>query len=199
MSDTIPKRGPKSMPPLLDKVLTKWTLKFGIVLIIFLLFYVPVQREASILSSRSRSMREQIAALKKMSENLLTAKELEETTERLGRFETRLMELSQAGKLLDHISEEAQRNHVDLVQIYSDNASPIKDDSGVELEINGKKLMWLPVGFRAETDYKNFGNFMKSIEENAPADFVLVSLTVQRAPAPSANVQCDVTLSFIAK
>ena len=128
----------------------------------------------------------------------MTPQEIEETEQHLKEFETKLIDVSKTSKLLDFFSEEAEKNHLNVIQIYSDSPVAIKDEAGKDLEFIGKKLMWLPVNFRVETDYKNLGNYLKSLKDNVKGSFLMESLQVQKTSSPSGNLQCDITLSFVA-
>ena len=172
-------------------------LKFGGLLAVFLVFFIPAYREYGIVKSNMESLRGEIAALKKISTNLLTPEELKLTEERLTKFESRLVNSSQAGKLLDFISEEAEKSHFNVIQIYSDSPVTAKDELGKELEFKGKKLMLLLINFRVETDYKSLGNFLRAIKEGIQANAVVESLVLKKTSADSESLQCDITLSCV--
>lgn len=164
-------------------------------MIVFLLFFIPVYRDCGIVTSNIQSLHNEIADLRKISTNLLTPEELQETERHVKDFEEHLMESSQAGKLLDFISDEADKDHLNVIQIYSDSPITAKDEQGKDLEFKGKKLMLLPINFRVEADYKTLGNFLKSIKDNIPANAVIESLALKRTSADSESLQCDITLS----
>ena len=174
-----------------------WALKFGGLLVVFLAFFFPVTREFGAAASNIASHKEQISSLKQMSINLLTPEELASTEKRLDEFETKLMESSRAASLLDFVSAEAEKNHFSVIQIYSDSPSTLKDDRGMEMTVRGKKLMLLPVNFRVETDFKSFGNFLKSMKDNTPAEFVVESMSLKKTSPESESLQCDMTVSFV--
>jgi hypothetical protein len=172
-------------------------MKFWAVLIVFLIFFIPAYRDYGIVKSNMDSLRGEIADLKKISINLLTPEEFKLTEERLAKFESRLADTPPPAKLLDFISEEADKNHFNVVQIYSDSPVTAKDDLGKELEFKGKKLMLLPINFRVETDYKSLGNFLRFIKENMKANAVVESLVLKKSSPDSESLQCDVTLSCV--
>ena len=175
-----------------------WALKFGILFVVFLVFFFPVQRDAGILSSNMDSLKDQIEDLKKISLNLLTPEELKETEQRVNEFKFKLIDSARVNKLLDFISDEADKNHFNVIQIYSDSPITLKDDQGKELELDGKKLMLLPVNFRVETDFKSLGNFLKSLKDNTQGNFVIESLSLKKTTPQMETLQCDLTLSFVA-
>ena len=182
-----------------QKQLVVWTIKFAAAFLVFSVFFFPLQKQLGSVSSNIRSLENTIADLKKISVNLLTPQEIGDTEKRVGEFETKLVDPSQASALLDKVSAEAEKNHFNIIQIYSDTPVPVKDETGKDLELRGKKLQWLPVSFRVETDYKSLANFLRSLAEDPGSDCVVESLQVQRPVAESEKLQCDVTLSFIAK
>ncbi len=182
-----------------DKKLLIWLIKLSSVFFIFFIFVFPAQREANIVSADLSSMKNQISEMKIISINLLTAEELKETENRVDDFETKLLDASKAGALLDFITNEAEKNHFNVIQMYSDSPIAVKDEAGRDLEFKGKKLFWLPVNFRVETDFKSLGNFLKSIKEESKGNFLLESLILEKTAAQSESLQCDITLSFVAK
>ena len=181
------------------KAMGFWALKFLALLAAFIICFYPSQRERSSVSANIRSLREEINGLKKISVNLLTPEDVQKTEARVKDFESKLVDSSKASSLLDLISDEAEKNHFSVIQIYSDNPVPIKDEQNKDMEIEGKKLLWLPVSFRVEADYKSFGDFLHSLSENIQKDFVIESLQLQRSSSQADTLQCDITLSFIAK
>ena len=174
-----------------------WALKFGVLLVVFLIAFFPVTQEFGKVSSHINTLKEQISSLKQISVNLLTPEELASTEKRLNEFEKKLMDSSRAAGLLDFISAETEKNHFSVIQIYSDNPSALKDDQGMEMTMRGKKLMLLPVNFRVETDFKNFGNFLKSMTDNAPTEFVVEAMSLKKTSPESESLQCDITVSFV--
>jgi hypothetical protein len=176
-----------------------WFAKFGVLCVIFLIFFIPEYGKAGIMSSNMRSLQEQISNLKNISVNLLSPEELRQTQDHVEDFKSRLLDSSQASALLDFIAEEADKEHINVIQIYSDSPVGVKSDAGRELEFEGKKIMFLPVNFRVETDYKSFGNFLKSLKDNTKGNFLLESMTLKRSDPESEKLQCDVTLSFVVK
>ena len=174
-----------------------WIIKFGVLLTIFLIFFLPVCRDSQTVSSKKAALQTQISDIKKMSVNLLKPEELAGVKARLKEFDSKLIDSSRAASLLDSISTEADKGHLKLIQIYSDNAYALKNDRGQELSMRGKKIMLLPVNFRVEADYKSFGNFLRSMRDSAPAEFVVESMDLKKASPESESLQCDVTVSFV--
>ena len=172
-----------------------WLPKFGGLITIFLVFFIPAYRDSGLVTSNVESLRKEISDLKKISTSLLTPEELQETEQHVKDFESRLTETSKAGKLLDFISDAADKHHLNVVQIYSDSPVTAKSEAGKDLEFKGKKLMLLPINFRVETDYKTLGNFLKSIKDNLQANVVVESLILKKTSPQSETLQCDNTLS----
>ncbi len=185
--------------PKFDKKFLTWVFKFLGVLSIFLIFVFPSQRELGNLSANLNSLKNQITNVKKISINLLTPEELRETEDRVKEFESKLIDSTQASALLGLISDQADKNHFNIIQIFSESPISIKDEVGKDMEFEGKKLHWLPVNFRIETDYKNLGNFLKSLKDEAKASFLVESLNIEKTASRSESLQCDITLSFVAK
>ena len=174
-----------------------WVLKFGSLLVVFLVFLYPVYRESDNISTNRFSLKDQIDGLKKISTNLLTPEELDNTDKRLKLFESKLVFASKAAGLLDFVSNEADKNHFNVIQIYSDSPATLKDEQSRELVFHGKKLMLLPVNFRVEADYKSFGNFLKAMKDDTPAEFVVELMSLKKTSPDSESLQCDMTVSFV--
>ena len=182
-----------------QKRLVLWAVKFSVVFLVFFAFFFPLQRELGAVSSNIRSLKSTIADLKNISVNLLTPQEILETEKRVEEFEAKLVDPSQGGALLDRVTDEAEKDHFNVIQIYSDTPIPVKNETGKDLELRGKRLQWLPVSFRVHTDYKNLASFLKALMDDPKFSCVVESLQVQRPAAESEKLQCDVTLSFISK
>ena len=174
-----------------------WALKFGALFVVFLIFLLPAHRDYSLATSQVTSLREQTAELKKVSVNLLTPDELQETEQHIKEFESKLIHSAHASTLLDFISNEADKNHLNVVQIYSDSPVTVRDETNKDIEFKGKKLMLLPVNFRMETDFKNLGNFLKSLQDNIKGNCVVESLALKKASPQLESLQCDITLVFV--
>ena len=176
-----------------------WTFKFAVLIVIFLIFFLPVQRDISVTAATINSLRSQTEDMKKISLNLLTPSELNDTEKRVNEFEDKLIDTAKVSALLDYISEEADKYHLNVIQIYSDSPVTIKDDSGEELELGGKKLMVLPVNFRVEADYKSVADFLKLLRDKVEGNFLVGSLTLKKISPQTENLQCDISLNFAAK
>lgn len=174
-----------------------WALKFGVLFAIFLIFFVPVYKQYDVVTAKANALRDQIGNLKKISDNLLTPEELKETQQRLEDFESKLVNASDAGKLLDYISDEADKNHFNVIQIYADSPVTIKDATGKGLELKGKKMKVLPITFRVETDYKSLGNFLKAVKDEIKGNLVIETLSLKKTSPQLENLQCDITLSCV--
>lgn len=176
-----------------------WVMKFGGVFLAALVLFIPVSRDMNITASNVSTMKDQIKALKDISINLLTPQELKDAEARVVDFRDRLIDLTQTSVLLDFITKEAEENHFHIVQLYSDSPIVMKDATGKDLEIDGKKLMWIPVSFRVETDFKSMGNFLKSLKDKARGNFVAESMVLTKSSPDSEAIQCDLTLGFVGK
>ena len=181
------------------KDLWLWVLKYIGLLTIFLFFYLPVQGRLASHLSETSSLKKQITDLKSIMANMLTPAEIEVVRERVDRFEAKLADETKATKILDQISEFAEKNHLKLIQIYSDSPVSVKNELGKELEVNGKKLYLLPVSFRVEADYKSFATFLKTLNDEAAWTYTVESFQMQKPSDDSESLQCDVTLSFVAQ
>jgi hypothetical protein len=176
-----------------------WAAKFGALFMAFFVFFIPVSRDLGVSTSMVVSLKNEIKSLKDISINLMTPEELKAAEERVVDFRGRLMDYTQTGALLDFITQQAEENHFHIVQVYSDSPVVIKDGTGKDLELDGKKLMWIPVSFRVETDFKSMGNFLKSLKDKAKGNFVIESMALSKPSSDSEVLQCDLTLSFIGK
>ena len=176
-----------------------WALKFLVLFVVFLIVFYPLQQQLSRVASTTKSLKIEIEGLKKISVNLLTPQEVLETEKRVKDFESKVKDASQASALLDAVTNEADKNHLNVIQIYSESPISVRDDHGKDVEFQGKKLLWLPVSFRVEADYKNLGNFLKTLSDDSKSNFVVESLQLQRSASQAENLQCDITLSFIAR
>ena len=176
-----------------------WIVKYAALCVIFLAFYIPSQKQETLTASNIHSLKEQIQDIKKISTSLLTPEEQESTEKRLEDFEKKLVPVSKAADLVDWISEEAEKNHLHLVQIYADSPISIRSDEGRELEIHGVKILRLPVSFRVESDYKSFTNFLKALRDDPRQDFTVELISLKKTSPDSDSLQCDVTLGVIAK
>ena len=182
-----------------DKEFLTWMFKFAAIIFVFFIFVFPAQRELNAVSTNLKLLKNQITDIKKISTNLLTPEELKEIESRLKEFESKLIDSSQASALLDFITDEADKNHFHVIQVYSDSPIVIKNETGKELESEGKKLLWLPINFRVETDFKSLGNFLKSLKDEAKGNFLLESLILEKTSTQAESLQCDIALSFVAK
>ena len=182
-----------------QKGLWFWLAKYAVVFAVFLFFFLPIHGRLSNNSSELHSLRKGIEDLKKISVSLLSPEEVERIGGRVHGFESKLIDATKAAKLLDEITDLAEKNHFNVIQIYSDSPVLIKDLNGKELEVNGKKLSLLPVNFRIETDYKNLANFLKDLADTSSGTYTVESLHLQRTPAENEILQCDITLSYIAR
>ena len=178
----------KLVPMMKQKGLWLWAAKYGGVFAVFLVFFVPIQTRLSAYATKAFSLKSEISSIKKIGTELLSKAEMDGLRARIEQFESKLSDPSRSPELLDGISEEAQKNHFQVIQIYSDNPVPLKDG-----------LSLLPVSFRIETDVKSLASFLKSLEESLKGAFVLESLHLQKTPAQTETLQCDITLSFILK
>ena len=174
-----------------------WIARYAMVMVVFLFIFLPMQTRLSSQFSELKSLKREIDNLKKISTDLLKPEELDRISKRVYTFESKLVDTTKASKILDYITDLAEKNHFNLVQIYSDSPVLIKDPSGKEMEVAGKKLNILPVNFRVETDYKNLANFLKALIDDYFGTFTIESLHAQRTP--SETLQCDITLSYIAQ
>ena len=174
-----------------------WTAKYVGVLAMFLIVFVPVYGRVSTRSTDVQTMESQLENMKKIGPSLLSQVDLKALSERVERFEAKLVDASRASELLDQISDEAEKNKFEVIQIYSDTPLPLKDAQEADVQIGAKKLSLLPVTFRVQTDAKSFANFLRSLEENSSGVFVVESLHLQKTSVETQTLQGDVTLSFI--
>ncbi len=180
-----------------QKAVTIWLVKYGVLIVIFLLIYFPVQQRLSSYASNQNSLRSEIENLKKISEGFLNQKEIETMRERSKLFLDGLVDVGQAAVLINKISEQALKNHLNIIQIYSDSPVPIKNDKGEDLELAGKKLNLLPISFRVDTDFKNLGTFFYDLNQASKEVYMVESIRLQKSDPSSETLQCDITLSYI--
>lgn len=180
-----------------QKDVSIWLIKYGALIIIFLLIYFPVQQRLSSYASNQNSLKGEIENLKKISEGFLNQKEIETMRERSKIFLDGLVDVGQAAVLINKISEQAVKNHLNIIQIYSDSPVPIKNDKGEDLELAGKKLNLLPISFRVDTDYKNLGTFFYDLNQASKEVYMVESIRLQKSDPSSETLQCDITLSYI--
>ena len=182
-----------------NKDMLAWVLKYGIVLIVFLFFFLPIHGRLSNYQAERSSLRKQIDILKKIVSSLLTPEEIERVRSRVEQFESKLADETKTASILNQITTMCESNHLKLIQIYSDSPVLVKNDAGQELQVEGKKLNLLPVNFRVESDYKSLANFLHELSENSKWTFTVESLSLQRSAAEGESLQCDITLSFISR
>ena len=180
-----------------NRELATWLLKYGAVLLVFLVFFVPIQSRLSNNSSERSSLKKQIDGLEKITSTLLTPEEIERVKGRIDTFESKLADLTKTNAILDEVSRVAEENHLKMIQIYSDGAISVKNDAGQELAVDGKKLSLLPVIFRVEADYKSLANFLKILNDNAQWTYTVESMQLQTPVNEGESLQCDLTISYI--
>lgn len=188
--------------PVLDALTSRkdvlgWVVKYGALLVVFLFFFIPMQSRLSSYASQNRSLQKQITDLKQVTASLLTPAEIDRVRGRVLKFEEGLTDETKTDAILDLISEQAEKNHLKIIQIYSDSPTLVKSPEGAELEVGGKKLHILPVNIRLESDYKSFGNFLKAMNDTSSWIFTVESLQLQ--PIEADSLQCDLTLSFVTR
>lgn len=182
-----------------EKAFVVWLSKYAALFVVFLVVFLPVQRQLANYQSTQKQLKNQIAGLKQMSEGFLNKAEIEDIQHRQELFVAMLADPTKAAALIDQISDEAEKHHLKLIQIYSDSPISIKNAEGREMELEGKRLSYLPINFRTETDYKNLANFLYSLRENTIALHVVEALHIQKVSDEAATLQCDITLSYISK
>ncbi len=180
-----------------QKDVSIWLMKYGALIIIFLLVYFPVQQRLSSYASNQNSLKNEIVNLKNISEGFLNQKEIETMRERSKVFLDGLVDTGQAAALINKISEQAVKNHLNIIQIYSDSPVPIKNDKSEDLELAGKKLNLLPVSFRVDADFKNLGTFFYDLNQTSKEVYMVESIRVQKSDPESETLQCDITLTYI--
>ncbi len=180
-----------------QKDMSIWLLKYGVLLVIFLAIFIPVSQRLSSYSSTQKSLMNEIENTEKISEGYLNDKEIEAMRERSKVFLAGLVDATKSADLINKVSDHAIKNHINIIQIYSDAQVPIKNDKGEDLALSGKKLNLLPVSFRADTDYKNLGNFFYSLYESSDEVYMVESIHIQKSDPLSETLQCDITLSYI--
>jgi hypothetical protein len=180
-----------------QKDVSIWLIKYGALVLIFLLIYFPIQQRLSSYASNQNSLKGEIENLKKISEGFLNQKEIETMRERSRLFLDGLVDVGQATVLINKISEQALKNHLNIIQIYSDSPVPIKNDKGEDLELAGKKLNLLPISFRVDTDFKNLGAFFYDLNQASKEVYMVESIRLQKSDPSSETLQCDITLSYI--
>ncbi len=177
-----------------------WVLRYGAVFTVFLFFFLPGQSRLSSYTAERDSLKKQISDLKQIMNTLLTPEEIERVKGRVDNFESKLADLTKTNAILDEVSKLAEENHLKMIQIYSDSPILVKDNTGKELEVSGKKLSLLPVNFRVQADYKSLGNFLKDMHSQAQWSFTVESLQLQTPEEDAGgSLQCDVTLSYIVR
>lgn len=108
-----------------------------------------------------------------------------------------LVDVGQATVLINKISEQALKNNLNIIQIYSDSQVPIKNEKGEDLVLAGKKLNLLPISFRVDTDFKNLGAFFYDLNQASKEVYMVESIRLQKSDPSSETLQCDITLSYI--
>lgn len=174
-----------------------WVIKYGVLVGIFLALFLPLQQRQANYSSSQRSLKNEMENLKKISEGFLNYKEIETMRSRSRYFLDGLVDTTKAASLIAKISEVATKNHVNIVQIYSDAQVPLKNDKGEDLALSGKKLNLLPVSFRADTDYKSLADFFFTLFESSKEIYMVEFIHLQKTDPQSDTLQCDITLSYI--
>ncbi len=182
-----------------QKYASLWVAKYAVIFIFFIFFFMPIKERGTSYSSNEKSLKREIGDIEKISEGFLNPKEIETLQERQERFENKLTDAGHAASLIHEISQEAEKNHLNIIQIYSDSPIAIKKDDGTDLELRGIKLSLLPVSFRMDVDYKNLASFFNSLLQNSKAIFVVESMHIQKVSPDAQTLQCDVTLSYISK
>ncbi len=176
-----------------------WLVKYGIVLAVFLFFFVPIQVRLSGQLIQQGVLKNEIDGLKKLSQSLLSPKEALDASRRVERFESMLTDVTKANEILGEVTRMAEEHHMKMVQIYSDSPVLIDDGTGRALEVEGKKLSLLPLSFRVETGYKDLAGFLKGLSDGSKWIVTVETMELQRSSTENESLQCDMTLSYITR
>jgi Tfp pilus assembly protein PilO len=176
-----------------------WLAKYGALLAVFLVFFIPIQMRLSSYTSEQSSLKKETESLKKIIESLLTPAEVKAVSENINQFESGLADVTKANQILDEVTRMADEHHMKMVQIYSDSPILVENGANQALEVGGKKLSVLPVSFRVETDYKNLANFLKALSDGSKWTMTVEALQLQRSSTDNESQQCDITLSYLTR
>lgn len=175
-----------------------WGAKFGVILIIFFIIYLPAQGEYGSLSKSLGQRNKDIASAKQSGLNLLQPQELEEAAKNANNLESQFFDVAQASKAIDLVSDEAAKHNFTISNINSEALVPVNDEAGKEIERSGKKLKRIPVHIQFETNFKNIADFLRALTESSGHLWVLESLSIQKTAPQSEDLKCQMTLSFFA-
>ncbi len=181
------------------KALLGWVIRYGAVIAVFLFIFIPMQIRLSSSVIELNSLRKDTEGLRKIMGSLLLPDEVKKVDEGLSRFESKFADAAMTSQIVDEITRAAEEHHMKMVEINSDSPSPIVDDTGKQLEVEGRKLNFLPISFRVETDYKELSNFLKALSDGSKWNMTVESLTLQKSSAESEKLQCDILLGYIAR
>jgi K+ transporter len=175
-----------------------WGVQFACLFVGFLIFYLPAQAQYQNLSKVSAERSKEIEASKKSGLNLLEPKELEEAEKGVNDFESQLIDVSQASTMINLVSDEAAKHNFTIASINSENLAPVKNEAGIEIERNGKKLKQLAIHIQFETNLKNIAAFLRALSDSSKRLWVLESLSLEKTAPQSEDLKCEMTLSFFA-
>jgi Tfp pilus assembly protein PilO len=175
---------------------TVWALRYAVLLVVFLVFYIPLATSASNISKKYNAKAKQIETAKQGGLQVLRPDEMATLLERVQRFENGLTDVSKAALLMAYVSETAAENHFKLTKINSEAASSVTDLEKKEISMGGKKIMRIPINLRFETDYKTFTNFLHQVSNNPKHSVAVETFSLKQKNPPTERILCDLTLSF---
>ena len=175
---------------------TLWALRFAVLILVFLAFYLPFQSQAKKISQKYDLKSKQIDAAKQGGLQVLKPDEIATLQKRVDDFEKGLGEVSRAAGLLAYVSDTATQNHIKVTKINSDPPAVVTDPEKKELMLGGKKLMKIPVNLRFEADFKTFTSFLHQVSNSPKYSVAIESFFLKQTNPPSERIQCEVTLSF---
>lgn len=175
----------------------KWAVRFAVLIGVFLALLFPMNARISKFSNDLKRRNHEIELAKQAGLNFLSVPELKQIQARASAFESGYILLSQVASVLDKISAQASAHHLRVIRIHSDSPVSLAGPDGGDVIVKGKKLSRLPIRIRLETNFRNLGEFLKSLSDDDKQAFVIDEMTLEPAPeAAENNLRCDLTISY---
>lgn len=168
--------------------------------VFLLLVYFPLQRKYDKTTKLLAAKGGEIAKLKLSGIGFLQPQELAKLQERASLFEKGFVEIPEVAAVLDEISDQAEKNRVNVVQIHSGETYSIKDKTGAAVEWEGRKCFVAPIHITLEAGYTALGDFLRSLREDFHRLFVVEDFVITRPEKGKGDLlECRITLNFFAR
>ncbi len=163
---------------------------------LFVLVFLPLKVRFHHASAALAARQTETNLIKASGISQLSDHELAELQRKAALFKSSFIKASQLAGALNHVSDQAEKNHLKVLDVNVDQMMPLKDESGEDFRINGVKYSRMPVHIHLETRYKALANFLRALEQVTSNIYVVDSFKLKLNSAKSDILDCQLTISF---